>query len=75
LRDRDHLVPMAASDTTLPLFVVRYAPETELKAGRSFEADIRAMHGGRLSRSPTSPRMHRATCSIHSRASPDKRTP
>jgi beta-N-acetylhexosaminidase len=45
LRDRDHLVPMAASDTG-SLLVVRYAPETELKAGRSFEADMRAARGG-----------------------------
>jgi beta-N-acetylhexosaminidase len=44
LRDRDTLVPMAATDTG-SLLVVRYAPETELKAGRSFEADIRAARG------------------------------
>jgi beta-N-acetylhexosaminidase len=44
LRDRDNLVPMAANDTG-SLLVVRYAPETELKAGRSFEADIRTARG------------------------------
>ena len=44
LRDRDKLVPMAAGDTG-SLLVVRYAPETELKAGRSFEADIRSARG------------------------------
>ena len=46
LRDRDKLVPMAATDTG-SLLVVRYAPETELKAGRSFEADIRTARNGR----------------------------
>ena len=29
------------------MLVVRYAPETELKAGRSFEADIRTARSGR----------------------------
>jgi beta-N-acetylhexosaminidase len=45
LRDRQNLVPMSAADTG-SLLVVRYAPETELKAGRSFEADLRTAREG-----------------------------
>ncbi|HVX38752.1 MAG TPA: glycoside hydrolase family 3 N-terminal domain-containing protein [Gemmatimonadaceae bacterium] len=39
LRDRDSLVPLAAD--TGRVLVVQYAPETELKAGRTFNAEIR----------------------------------
>jgi beta-N-acetylhexosaminidase len=42
LRDRDNLVPMSDSGRTL---IVHYAPETEIKAGRTFEATMR---GGRV---------------------------
>jgi beta-N-acetylhexosaminidase len=45
LRDRGNLIPMAA-DTGRTL-VVRYAPETEIKAGRAFDASIRAARRGR----------------------------
>jgi beta-N-acetylhexosaminidase len=38
LRDRDTLVPMSDTGRTL---VVHYAPETEIKAGRTFEATLR----------------------------------
>jgi beta-N-acetylhexosaminidase len=41
VRDRDHLVPMSDTGRTL---IVHYAPETEIKAGRTFEATLR---GGR----------------------------
>ena len=41
LRDRDNLVPLADTGRTL---IVHYAPETEIRAGRAFEA---AMRGGR----------------------------
>jgi beta-N-acetylhexosaminidase len=47
LRDRDHAVPLQAGDGG-SVFVVRYAPETEIKAGRSFEADMRAAFKGRV---------------------------
>jgi Beta-glucosidase-related glycosidases len=40
LRDREHLVPMSAD--TGRVLLVRYAPETEIKAGRAFEASLRA---------------------------------
>jgi beta-N-acetylhexosaminidase len=43
LRDRDHLVPMTGGPGRV--LVVRYAPETELKAGRTFEATLRSMRG------------------------------
>jgi beta-N-acetylhexosaminidase len=39
LRDRDNLVPLAASRRRITL--VEYAPETELKAGRTFVAELR----------------------------------
>jgi len=39
LRDRDHLVPMSDTGRTL---IVHYAPETEIKAGRTFEATLRS---------------------------------
>lgn len=39
LRDRDNLVPIADTGRVL---VVQYAPETELKAGRVFNAELRA---------------------------------
>jgi beta-glucosidase-like glycosyl hydrolase len=41
LRDRDNLIPIVDTGRTL---VVHYAPETEIKAGRTFEATLR---GGR----------------------------
>jgi beta-N-acetylhexosaminidase len=41
LRDRDNLVPVAAANSQRTL-VVRYAPETEIKAGRAFEGELRA---------------------------------
>ena len=41
LRDRDHLVPLPAdAGRTL---LIRYAPETEIKAGRTFESELRAL--------------------------------
>jgi beta-N-acetylhexosaminidase len=46
LRDRDHVVPLSTSDTGRVL-VVRYAPETEIKAGRTFEAEMRGALRGR----------------------------
>jgi beta-N-acetylhexosaminidase len=42
LRDRDHLIPVADSG---PILIVHYAPETEIKAGRAFEATMRAGRG------------------------------
>jgi beta-N-acetylhexosaminidase len=45
LRDRDTLIPMAADSGRV--LVVRYAPETEIKAGRSFEAALRTARTGR----------------------------
>jgi beta-N-acetylhexosaminidase len=50
LRDNDHLVPMSAD--TGRVLVVRYAPETEIKAGKAFEATLRAARGGRGRRAP-----------------------
>jgi len=44
LRDRDSLVPLADTGRIL---LVRYAPETEIKAGRALEAAMRASRGGR----------------------------
>jgi len=46
LRDRDGLVPAADTGRTL---VIEYAPETEIKAGRVFRAELRAPRaaGGR----------------------------
>src|SRR5215510_13884853 len=43
LRDRDTLIPMT-SDTGRVL-AIRYSPETEIKAGRSFDAALRAARG------------------------------
>jgi beta-N-acetylhexosaminidase len=45
LRDRDNLIPMTADSGRV--LVVRYAPETEIKAGRSFDAAIRTARAGR----------------------------
>jgi beta-N-acetylhexosaminidase len=45
LRDRDSLVPMTADSGRM--LVIRYAPETEIKAGRSFESSLRAARAGR----------------------------
>jgi beta-N-acetylhexosaminidase len=42
LRDRDTLVPMTDTGRVL---VVHYAPETEIKAGRMFEATLRGGRG------------------------------
>jgi beta-N-acetylhexosaminidase len=42
LRDRDTLVPMTDTGRVL---VVHYAPETEIKAGRTFEATLRGGRG------------------------------
>jgi beta-N-acetylhexosaminidase len=44
LRDRDGLVPAADTGRTL---VIEYAPETEIKAGRVFRAELRAPRAGR----------------------------
>jgi len=41
LRDRDHLVPLPADAARTLL--IRYAPETEIKAGRTFESELRAL--------------------------------
>jgi beta-N-acetylhexosaminidase len=41
LRDRDNLIPISAD--TGRMLVVRYAPETEIKAGRSFDTELRAL--------------------------------
>jgi beta-N-acetylhexosaminidase len=49
LRDRDTLIPMAGADTGR-ILVVRYAPETEIKAGRSFDTAIRSARSGRARR-------------------------
>jgi len=43
LRDRDNLIPMTAD--TGRVLAIRYAPETEIKAGRSFDAALRAARG------------------------------
>jgi beta-N-acetylhexosaminidase len=43
VRDRDHLVPMPDTGATL---IVHYAPETEIKAGRTFEATLRGGRSG-----------------------------
>lgn len=40
LRDRNNLIPMSDTGRTL---VVHYAPETEIKAGRTFEATLRSL--------------------------------
>jgi beta-N-acetylhexosaminidase len=48
LRDRDHLVPLQAD--TGRVLLVRYAPETEIKAGRTFESELRAVTSGRPGR-------------------------
>jgi beta-N-acetylhexosaminidase len=45
LRDRDSLIPMATD--TGRVLAIRYAPETEIKAGRSFDAGLRAARAGR----------------------------
>jgi beta-N-acetylhexosaminidase len=45
LRDRDNLIPLKQGDADV--LVVRYAPETEIKAGRSFEAELRGAHSNR----------------------------
>jgi beta-N-acetylhexosaminidase len=45
LRDRDSLVPMTADSGRM--LVIRYAPETEIKAGRSFESSLRVSRAGR----------------------------
>jgi beta-N-acetylhexosaminidase len=50
LRDRDNLVPLAAD--TGRVLVVRYAPETEIKAGKAFEATLRTARAGRGRRAP-----------------------
>jgi beta-N-acetylhexosaminidase len=42
LRDRDGLIPMVDSG---PILIVHYAPATEIKAGRAFEAAMRAGRG------------------------------
>ncbi|MGE5100218.1 MAG: glycoside hydrolase family 3 C-terminal domain-containing protein, partial [Deltaproteobacteria bacterium] len=39
LRDRDHLVPLSQPAPRIAL--IEYAPETELKAGRAFVAELR----------------------------------
>jgi beta-N-acetylhexosaminidase len=44
LRDRDSLIPMV-SDTGRTL-IIEYAPETEIKAGRVFRADLRTARAG-----------------------------
>ncbi|HEY9230365.1 MAG TPA: glycoside hydrolase family 3 protein, partial [Gemmatimonadaceae bacterium] len=44
LRDRDNQIPVAAANNDRML-VVRYAPETEIKAGRAFDASIRSARG------------------------------
>ena len=44
LRDRDNLIPVA-SDTGRTL-LIEYAPETEIKAGRVFRAELRAPRPG-----------------------------
>ena len=49
LRDRDRLVPMPDSGRTL---IVHYAPETEIKAGRTFEATLRTGRGAMDRRHP-----------------------
>jgi hypothetical protein len=38
LRDRDGLIPLADTGRTL---IIEYAPETEIKAGRVFRAEVR----------------------------------
>jgi len=43
LRDRDGLVPVADTGRTL---LIEYAPETEIKAGRVFRAELRAPRTG-----------------------------
>ena len=43
LRDRDNLIPMTTD--TGRVLAIRYAPETEIKAGRSFDAALRAARG------------------------------
>jgi beta-N-acetylhexosaminidase len=43
IRDRDNLVPFAQRPGRIAL--VEYAPETELKAGRAFVAELRRRHG------------------------------
>ena len=43
LRDRDTLLPAMGSGRTV---LVQYMPETELRAGRTFAADLRAGLGG-----------------------------
>ena len=49
LRDRDTLIPMAADSGRV--LVVRYAPETEIKAGRAFDAALdAALRGARSGR-------------------------
>lgn len=50
LRDKEQLVPLAGD--TGRVLVVRYAPETELKAGKTFEAALRA---GRVTRGRRAP--------------------
>ena len=47
LRDRDSLVPVLDTGPTL---IVRYAPETELRAGKAFEAEMRSARRGRATR-------------------------
>jgi beta-N-acetylhexosaminidase len=44
LRNRDNVVPIADSGRTL---IVHYAPETEIRAGRVFEATLRDVRGRR----------------------------
>jgi beta-N-acetylhexosaminidase len=48
LRDRDHLVPLQAD--TGRVLLVRYAPETEIKAGRTFESELRTVTSTRPGR-------------------------
>ena len=48
LRNKENLVPIADSGRTL---VVHYAPETEIKAGRAFEATLRGSPRGARGRS------------------------
>lgn len=45
LRDRDNLIPLKQEEGDV--LVVRYAPETEIKAGRSFEAELRIAYSNR----------------------------
>lgn len=40
LRDRDNMLPLKPGDAG-DILVVRYGPETEIKAGRTFEAELR----------------------------------